>query len=76
LALDKINTFYGEIHILKGLSLSIEKGEIATLLGRNGAGKTTTVKTIMGILSPQSGTVTLKGESIAGYRRIRLPSGG
>ena len=66
LALDKINTFYGEIHILKGLSLSIEKGEIATLLGRNGAGKTTTVKTIMGILSPQSGTVTLKGESIAG----------
>jgi branched-chain amino acid transport system ATP-binding protein len=66
LALDKINTFYGEIHILKGLSLRIEKGELATLLGRNGAGKTTTVKTIMGLLSPQSGTITLNGESIAG----------
>jgi len=66
LTLDKVNTFCGEIHILKGLSLKIEKGEIATLLGRNGAGKTTTVKTIMGILCPQSGTITLKGESIAG----------
>jgi branched-chain amino acid transport system ATP-binding protein len=66
LTLDKINTFYGEIHILKGLSLKIEKGEVATLLGRNGAGKTTTVKTIMGILCPQSGTITLNGESIAG----------
>jgi len=63
---DKINTFYGDIHILKGLSLKIEKGEIATLLGRNGAGKTTTVKTIMGILCPQSGAITLSGESIAG----------
>jgi branched-chain amino acid transport system ATP-binding protein len=66
LTLDQINTFYGDIHILKGLSLHIERGEIATLLGRNGAGKTTTVKTIMGILTPQSGTITLKGKSIAG----------
>ena len=66
LELDKVNTYYGESHILKGLSLVIEKGEIATLLGRNGAGKTTTVKTIIGILSPQSGKITLKGESIVG----------
>jgi branched-chain amino acid transport system ATP-binding protein len=68
LRLDEINTFYDESHILRGLSLHIEKGELVTLLGRNGAGKTTTVKTIMGILSPQSGTVQLKGESI-----VRLP---
>lgn len=66
LTLVEINTFYGDIHILKGLSLKIERGEIATLLGRNGAGKTTTVKTIMGILSPHSGTITLNGESIGG----------
>jgi branched-chain amino acid transport system ATP-binding protein len=66
LTLDKVNTFYGEIHTLKGLSLKIEKGEIATLLGRNGAGKTTTVKTIMGILTPQSGIITLNGENITG----------
>lgn len=68
LRLDEINTFYDESHILRGLSLHIEKGEVVTLLGRNGAGKTTTVKTIMGILSPQSGTIQLKGKSI-----VRLP---
>jgi branched-chain amino acid transport system ATP-binding protein len=66
LRLNEINTFYGESHILRGLSLNIEKGELVTLLGRNGAGKTTTVKTIMGILSPQSGTITLKGKNIVG----------
>lgn len=66
LRLDEINTFYGESHILRGLSLNIEKGEVITLLGRNGAGKTTTVKTIMGILSPQSGTISLKGKNVVG----------
>lgn len=66
LELNKINTFYGESHILKDLSLRIHQGEIATLLGRNGAGKTTTVKTIMGLLTPKSGTITLKGRSIVG----------
>ncbi len=66
LELNKVNTFYGESHILKDLSLRIHEGEIATLLGRNGAGKTTTVKTIMGILSPKSGTITLRGKSIVG----------
>jgi branched-chain amino acid transport system ATP-binding protein len=66
LRLNEINTFYGESHILRGLSLNIEQGELVTLLGRNGAGKTTTVKTIMGILSPQSGTITLKGKNIKG----------
>ena len=68
LTLEKVNTYYGDIHILKGLSLHIRKGEVATLLGRNGAGKTTTVKTIMGILTPQSGTVLLEGKPISGLR--------
>lgn len=66
LRLNEINSLYGESHILRGLSLNIEKGELVTLLGRNGAGKTTTVKTIMGILSPSSGTITLNGKNIVG----------
>ncbi len=66
LRLNEINAFYGETHILRGLSLNVAKGELVTLLGRNGAGKTTTVRTIMGILSPQSGTITLKGKNIVG----------
>ena len=66
LRLDEINTFYGESHILRGLSLNIERGQVVTLLGRNGAGKTTTVKTIMGILSPRSGKITLRGNNIVG----------
>jgi branched-chain amino acid transport system ATP-binding protein len=66
LRLAGINTFYGESHILRDLSLNIEKGELVTLLGRNGAGKTTTVKTIIGILSPRSGAITLNGKNIVG----------
>lgn len=66
LKLNGINTYYGESHILRDLSLTIERGELATLLGRNGAGKTTTVKTIMGILSPSSGTITLNEKNIVG----------
>ena len=66
LEVSKINTFYGDSHILKGISLNIEKGELVTLLGRNGAGKTTTIKTIMGMLHPKSGTIKLNGEEIVG----------
>ena len=66
LRLDGINTYYGDSHILRDLSLHIERGELVTLLGRNGAGKTTTVKTIMGILSPSSGTITLNEKNIVG----------
>lgn len=66
LKLNGINTYYGESHILRGLSFNIERGELVTLLGRNGAGKTTTVKTIMGILSPSSGTITLNKKNIVG----------
>jgi branched-chain amino acid transport system ATP-binding protein len=66
LKLNGINTYYGESHILRGLSFNIERGELVTLLGRNGAGKTTTVRTIMGILSPSSGTITLNEKNIVG----------
>jgi branched-chain amino acid transport system ATP-binding protein len=66
LKLNGINAYYGESHILRGLSFNIERGELVTLLGRNGAGKTTTVRTIMGILSPSSGTITLNEKNIVG----------
>lgn len=64
LEVNDIHTYYGAIHALKGLSISVEKGEIVTLIGANGAGKSTTLNTICGILHPRSGTVYLDGEPI------------
>ena len=61
-----LHVYYGEIHALKGASLSVEKGEIVALLGPNGAGKTTTLKTISALLAPRSGSVTLEGQSLVG----------
>jgi branched-chain amino acid transport system ATP-binding protein len=61
-----IHSYYGNIHALKGVSLTVEKGEIVTLIGANGAGKTTTLKTISGQLHPRHGTITLEGERIDG----------
>lgn len=66
LTLENIHTFYDESHILCGLSMDIQKGEVVTLLGRNGAGKTTTVKSIMGIVPPKSGKIILKGRDVSG----------
>lgn len=61
-----IHTYYGQSHILQGVSLEVEKGEMVTLLGRNGAGKTTTLKSILGLVSPRSGSITFLGEKING----------
>jgi branched-chain amino acid transport system ATP-binding protein len=66
LSVGDLHVYYGEIHALKGASLTVEKGEIVALLGPNGAGKTTTLKTISGLLVPRSGTITLEGESLVG----------
>lgn len=66
LKIDNIKAAYDESQVINGLSLEIEKGEIVTLLGRNGAGKTTTLKTIMGLLHPNSGQITFQGRSITG----------
>jgi branched-chain amino acid transport system ATP-binding protein len=65
LALDNVNTYYGHIHALSGISMSVQKGEIVTLIGANGAGKTTTLKTISGLLHPKAGTVTFEGTDIS-----------
>ncbi len=64
LIVSKINTFYGKAHILHDLSLEMERGTVGVLLGRNGVGKSTTLKSIMGIVSPRSGEIIFKGESI------------
>ena len=65
LVLDDVNTYYGNIHALQGISLTVGQGEIVTLIGANGAGKTTTLKTISGLLHPRRGTVTFEGEDIS-----------
>lgn len=64
LQVNDIHSYYGNIHALKGVSLTVEKGEIVTLIGANGAGKTTTLKTISGIMHPRHGTILLDGENI------------
>jgi branched-chain amino acid transport system ATP-binding protein len=61
-----LHVYYGEIHALKGASLSIERGEIVALLGPNGAGKTTTLRTISGLLAPRTGSVALEGRGLIG----------
>jgi len=64
LELRNVHTYYGNIHALKGISVTVDKGEIVTLIGSNGAGKTTTLKTISGVLRPKEGTITLDGRRI------------
>ncbi len=62
-----VHSYYGNIHALKGISLTVEQGEIVTLIGANGAGKSTTLKTISGIVRPRRGTVYLAGEDLVKY---------
>jgi len=64
LELKEIHSYYGNIHALKGVSLTVEEGEIVTLIGANGAGKTTTLRSISGLLHPKSGKVLLNGKDI------------
>ncbi len=69
LTVEDVHTYYGEAHILQGVSLRLEEGEVVTLIGRNGAGKTTTLRSIMGIARPSRGRITLRGLDIG-----RLPT--
>ena len=66
LKVQNIHTYYGQSHILQGVSLQVEKGEIVLLSGRNGAGKTTTIRSIMGLVPPKSGEIHFLGERITG----------
>ncbi len=65
LKLEKLNTFYGNIHALRDVELEINPGEIITLIGANGAGKSTTLMSICGVVPPRSGKVLFEGEDIA-----------
>jgi branched-chain amino acid transport system ATP-binding protein len=64
LELHEIHSYYGNIHALKGVSLTVEQGEIVTLIGANGAGKTTTLRSISGLLHPRKGKVILNGKDV------------
>lgn len=64
LELHDVHSYYGNIHALKGISLTVNKGEIVTLIGSNGAGKSTTLRTISGILKPRQGEILLEGQRI------------
>ena len=62
-----LNTYYGESHVLQDMSVAVKNGEIVALLGRNGMGKSTTLKSIMGLVKPQSGTITFQGKDITTF---------
>ncbi len=71
-----INTYYGNIHALQGISLTVEKGEIVTLIGSNGAGKTTTLRSICGLQKPRSGSIILEGRDITNEKPHNVVSHG
>jgi branched-chain amino acid transport system ATP-binding protein len=72
LTLDGVHTYYAKSHILHGVSLEVQPGEVVGLLGRNGVGKSTTLKTIMGLVRPSSGRIVFEGRDIAGLAPYRL----
>jgi branched-chain amino acid transport system ATP-binding protein len=66
LEVNDIHSYYGNIHALKGVSITVNEGEIVTLIGANGAGKSSTLKSISGVLRPRQGTINFQGKNIAG----------
>jgi branched-chain amino acid transport system ATP-binding protein len=76
LEVDNIHVYYGNIHALRGVSLTVEEGEIVTLIGANGAGKSTTLFTISGLLKPRKGTVHLDGQDLSEFPAHEIVSKG
>ena len=72
IAVEDLHTYYGKSHILHGVSLTVGRGEVVGLLGRNGVGKSTTLKTIMGLVNPKQGKITLEGRSVTGMASHKL----
>ena len=83
LRIDNLESYYGPIQALRGVSLEVREGQIVTVLGANGAGKTTLLKTISGVMDPEKGTVKLEGTEIQGSepdqvvnrRMVHVPEG-
>jgi len=72
LTVTDIHSYYGKSHVLEGVSLTVNKGELVTLLGRNGAGKTTTLRSIVGIVSPRQGSITFDGSETVGMETFEI----
>jgi len=62
-----LHTYYGESHVLQGVSLTVGRGEVVAILGRNGMGKTTLMRSIIGFTPPRQGSVRFKGQDITGW---------
>jgi len=76
LELKSINCFYGNVQVLRDLSLSVDAGTVLCLFGRNGAGKTTTLRAIVGLLRPRSGSISLDGRELTGLPAYEVPRQG
>jgi len=76
LELNDVHAYYGKIHALKGITLTVDQGEIVTLIGGNGAGKTTTLRAICALMRPTTGSVVLNGENLTAYKPSQLPAKG
>ena len=76
LEISDLNVYYGAIHAVKGVSFTVEEGEIVTLIGANGAGKSTTLNTVAGLLRPRVGTIEFLGESLVGVPCHKMVSRG
>jgi branched-chain amino acid transport system ATP-binding protein len=72
LDLKDVHSFYGESHVLHGLTMNVKDGSVVALVGRNGMGKTTTIRTIMGLTPPRSGSIKFNGKEIAGLQPNRI----
>jgi branched-chain amino acid transport system ATP-binding protein len=76
LKVEGLNTYYGDSHILFDVSLRVEQNEVVALLGRNGAGKSTTLKSLMGVVSPRTGSILFDGSEIAGKKSHAIAQAG
>ncbi len=72
LQIDKLHAWYGESHVLHGVNLFVEPGEVVTLLGRNGSGRTTTLRAIMGLTDTRKGSVKIDGRETVGMRTFNI----
>ena len=72
LELVDVHTYYGESHVLQGISLNVDQGSVVALLGRNGMGKTTAIRSIIGLTPPRRGTIRFKGEDVTGLEPYQI----
>jgi branched-chain amino acid transport system ATP-binding protein len=76
LEVEDLHAYYGESHVLQGISLAVPKGEVVALMGRNGAGKTTSMRAIVGLVPPRRGAVRFAGKPLAGLRTYEIAQSG